>query len=111
MRLASSEKIPSGPNPTGTVAGVWSHPVVLVALQVAPLKTDTMPGPSFSPLLTYTVSVRPSIAIPLGRFPTLIVGHGPLQPETSSALQRRVSITETVSPPALGPFVLKPLAT
>ena len=75
---------------------------------MAPLNTETL-LPTALP--TYTVSVCWSIAIPVGSFPTVIVGHGPLHRETCRASQRRASITETVSPPALGPLSLLPLAT
>ena len=60
-----------------------------IALQVAPLNNRHLPAPK---LLTYTVSDVTSIAIPLGSSvgvprPTVIVGHGPGQRETSRALQ------------------------
>ena len=79
-----------------------------MALQVAPLNTDTV---SSLLLSTYTVSVAASTAMVLGSWPTVMVGHGPLQRETSSAWQWRVSMTETVSPPAFGPLSFKPLVT
>src|SRR5215472_7957358 len=44
--LAGSKAMPAGPNPTVTAGGVCPHPVVVVALQVAPLITDTVPDPS-----------------------------------------------------------------
>ena len=72
--LAGSAKIPIGPEPTGTVAGVCPQPHGCSPLHVAPLNTDTVLSPK---LVTYTVSVCSSIAMPLGRFPTVIVGHGP----------------------------------
>jgi hypothetical protein len=72
------------------------------------LNTDTVSSPT---LATYTVSVRSSIATPAGRFPTVVVGQGPLQDDTSRALQRRVSIIEIVFPPAFPPLALLPLAT
>ena len=106
--LAGSAKSPSGPEPTGTVTGVCPEAKRSSALHVAPLNTDTVLSPK---LVTYTVSVCSSIAIPLGRFPTVIVGHGPAQCETFCASQWRVSITETVFPPAFGPLLLKPFAT
>ena len=74
MWFAWSANTPSGPSPTGTVAGVCPQPEVTCALQVAPLNTETVLSPK---LVTYTVSVCWSIAIPLGRFPTVIVGQGP----------------------------------
>src|SRR6516225_6095549 len=46
MRLTGSKAIPAGPKPTVTAGGVCPHPVVVVALQVAPLITDTVPDPS-----------------------------------------------------------------
>src|SRR5690348_5039820 len=96
----------TGAIPTGTVAGVCPQPDAFSALQVAPLNTETV----LSLMLeTYTVSVDSSIAIPLGRFPTVIVGHGPLHRETFCPWQWRVSITETVFPPMALPFSLKPL--
>jgi hypothetical protein len=101
--FAGSANRPSGFRPTGTLAGFCPHPDAWVALHVAPLNTETLLSPT---LATYTVSVCSSTAIPLGSFPTLIVGHGPLHRETSRASQRRVSITDTVSPPAMGPLSL-----
>ena len=74
----------SGCRPTGTVAGFCSQPEVTSALQVAPLNTETVLSPVSA---TYTVPVVWSMAIMLGSFPTLIVGHGPRQPETSGAWQ------------------------
>ena len=108
--LAGSAKGAMGCDPgvRGTATGVTPQPEGCSPLHVAPLNTDTVPSPK---LVTYTVSVFSSIAMPLGRFPTVIVGHGPLQRETSCASHRRVSITETVFPPALGPLLLNPLAT
>src|SRR5450755_3372692 len=100
--------MPNGPSPTGTCAGVWPHPHVIRPLQVAPLKTATLLSPR---IVTYTVSVAWSTATDDGRLPTLTVGHGPLHRDTSAASQRRPSITETVSPPGLGPFALSPFAT
>jgi len=47
----------------------------------------------------------------LGWFPTVIVGQGPVQRETSRAWQWRSSMTETVFPPAFGPLALLPFAT
>ena len=92
--FASSAKIPNGPGPTRTCAGAWRHPRVTRLLQVAPLNTATVLSPE---IVTYTVSVAWSTAIVDGRLPTFTVGHGPLHRETSRALQRRPSITETVS--------------
>jgi hypothetical protein len=43
--LAGSAKMPSGPTPTGTVAGVCPQPEVTSALQVAPLNTETVLAP------------------------------------------------------------------
>ena len=108
--LAGSANMPIGAEPDvrDTVAGVCPQPVVFSPLHVAPLNTDTVPS---SKLAAYTWSVRASIAIALGRFPTVSVGHGPLHRETSCASHRRVSITESVFPPAFGPLLLKPLAT
>jgi len=76
--------MPSGARPTGTVAGFCPQPVVTSALQVAPLNTETALPPVS---VTYTVPVAWSMVIVLGRFPTVIVGQGPLQVETSCALQ------------------------
>jgi hypothetical protein len=106
--FTGSSNTPSGPRPTGTLAGLCPQPDASVALQVAPLNTETLLSLT---LATYTVSVRWSTAIPLGSFPTVIVGHGPLHRDTSCASQRRESITETVSAPELGPLSLLPLAT
>ena len=55
-----------------------------MALQVAPLNTDTVLSPSLS---TDTVSVAWSTATLLGRWPTVTVGHGPRQREMSRAWQ------------------------
>ena len=44
VRLAGSKEIPAGLKPTVTVGGVCPHPVVVVALQVAPLNTETVLG-------------------------------------------------------------------
>src|SRR5215467_4026477 len=104
--LAESARAVIGPAPTGTCGGVCPQPEVTVALQVAPLTTESVLAP---PLATYTVSVLTSIAIPVGvslavPFPTVMVGQGPWQRDTSWALQCRASITETVSPPAFGPL-------
>ena len=44
VRLAGSKAIPAGLKPTVTVGGVCPHPVVVVALQVAPLNTETVLG-------------------------------------------------------------------
>src|SRR6516165_236876 len=46
VRLAGSKAMAEGPKPTVTVGGVCPHPVVVMALQVAPLITDTVPDPS-----------------------------------------------------------------
>src|SRR3974390_1468864 len=46
IRLAGSKAIPTGAKPTVTVGGMCPHPLVVVALQVAPLITDTVPEPS-----------------------------------------------------------------
>src|SRR5690242_2035806 len=46
VRLAGSKAMPEGPKPTVTAGGVCLHPVVVAALQVAPLITDTVPDPS-----------------------------------------------------------------
>src|SRR6516225_10170065 len=100
--------MPIGVEPTGTVAGVCPQPEAFWPLQVAPLNTDTVLSRM---LATYTVSVFSSIVTALGRFPTVIVGHGPPQREASCASQRRVSITETVFPPAFGPSSFSPFAT
>ena len=95
--LAGSAKMPErrrrrpGPSPASA-----RSPRCSSALQVAPLNTETVLSPT---LVTYTVSVCSSIGDRRsGRFPTVIVGHGPLQRETSWARQWRVSITETVFP-------------
>src|ERR1700691_2226204 len=100
--------MPIGPDPTGTVAGVCPQPDLACALQIAPLNTETLLSLL---LVTWTVSVARSTAIALGPFPTVTVGHGPWHRETSCALHRRLSITDTVFPPAAGPFVLKPSPT
>lgn len=104
--LTGSATGATGPSPTGTEAGACLHPDVTVALHVAPLTTDTVLTPE---LVTYTVSVCSSTAIPLGwssgvSLPTVMAGHGPGQRERSSALQRRASMTATVSPSPLGPL-------
>src|SRR6516165_555654 len=44
--LAGSKATAVGPKPTVTAGGVCPHPVEVVALQVAPLITDTVPDPS-----------------------------------------------------------------
>src|SRR5215471_10940157 len=44
--LAGSKAMLEGPKPTVTVGGVCPHPVVVAALQAAPLITDTVPDPS-----------------------------------------------------------------
>ena len=44
--LAGSTAIPAVPKPAGAVAGVWSQPLLLCALQMLPLMTETVPGPS-----------------------------------------------------------------
>ncbi len=96
---------------TGTAGGPWRHPLVtaaLMALQVAPLSTVTVLSPA---LVTYTVPVAWSTAIELGKLPTVTVGHGPRHSAMSCAWQWRVSMTETVLPPAAGPLLLLPLAT
>ena len=91
------------------VGGRLAAPRGTRALQVAPLNTATVLSPN---IVTYTVSVAWSTAMLDGRLPTVIVGHGPSHWETSSALQRRPSITETVLPPGLtGPLALLPFAT
>ena len=63
------------------------------------------PTPKSSPIQ------KRSRRIPISTSSTVIVGHGPLQRETSWARQWRASITETVFPPAFGPLSLLPLAT
>jgi hypothetical protein len=83
--FAESAKIPKGNDPTRTLAGLWSQPDVTRPLQVAPLKTATVSFPLSPSTVTYTVSVIWSTVIVDGRFPTLIVGHGPLHCETSWA--------------------------
>ena len=64
-----------------------------------------------SMLAVNSVSCAVSIARALGSLPTVSVGHGPRQPVTERASQRRPSITETVLPPRLSPLGLKPLPT
>ena len=46
VRLAGLKAIAAGPKPTVTVGGLCPHPVVIVALQMAPLITETVPDPS-----------------------------------------------------------------
>ena len=53
VRLAGSKAMLEGPKPAVAVGGVRLHPVLVVALQIAPLITDTVPDPSpFSRLAT-----------------------------------------------------------
>ena len=44
--VGGSKATAVGPKPTVTAGGVCPHPVVVAALQVAPLITDTVPDPS-----------------------------------------------------------------
>ena len=46
LRFAGSKAMSPAPKPTLTLRGVCPHPVLVVALQVAPLMTETVPAPS-----------------------------------------------------------------
>ena len=76
-----------------TVAGVCPQPDVSVALQVAPLITETVSPPPFP---TYTVSVAGSTTMPAAPGAASVAGVCP-HPAVSAALQVAALITETVS--------------
>ncbi len=69
--------------------------MVVIALHVAPLITETVPASSPTSV-TYTVSVRRSTAIPNGVGPAAIVGPASAHPDWFWPLQVAASITETV---------------
>src|SRR5580692_1291609 len=94
----------SGELPVAAVGKGPRQPVVMVALQVAVLITDTVPGESPSALLTtYSVWVRSLTAAPYGPGLALMVAARCPQPEWSVPLQVAPLITATVSPLKPGP--------
>jgi len=74
------------------VANVPAHPIVSVALQVAPSITETEESKEFA---TKTTSVASSIASVWGRAPTATVGGVCPQPELTWALQVAALTTDT----------------
>ena len=64
-----------------------------LALQFATSNTETVP---LSMFVAYSVRVRGSTAVAIGKPPVESVAIGPSQPRVRSALQRAPSMTEIV---------------
>src|SRR5450755_3159703 len=85
----------AGAPPTACTGGVVAQPAVCLALQRLASITDTVLSPA---LATYTVCVSRSRARADGPVPTGTVGGASPHPAVSSALQREISMTDTVLP-------------
>src|SRR5580704_17531324 len=85
--------MPDGSPRTSMVAGFWSHPCIVVALQVAPLMMDMVLSPE---LPTYTVLVRWSTVMGEGLLRTVIAGGFWSHPQWTVPLQEAPLTTETV---------------
>ena len=107
--MAWSTAAAPGLAPVSATGGRWPQPVVTVALQVAPLITDTLARDAVVPavlLEAKTVSVVWLTPSPSGPPATVTVGGRWPQPEVVFPLQVAPSITDTVLALALPTYTV-----